>query len=370
MRVLWISRYRGHLNGYRPEGEILIDLKRSGVDIEFMGLGDEAYLARIGDHGIPIIPFTAPQTKIDIAAIKMIRAQLQSKPYDLAIAFQGSSIAALCFAAIGIAVKTVAYRGQTGNIYRYDPTSYLTMLHPRLDAIICVAKAIEDDLRPRVWRRHKPAITTIYKGHDIGWYNPWRHGQSIDLQARLGIPRDAFVIAFAANLRPRKGLHILIQSAKYLADNSRVHFLIMGEGTAGGDVKQQIDATAQGNRFHCLGYRNDVVEWLSCCHATVLPTLKREGLSRSIIESMAMGIPVIASDTGGNGELVEDGVSGYIVPPGEATALAAAIQKMATNRAETAAMGRRSRRRIADHFNHEQTVIDYRAFFEQLISSP
>ena len=60
MRVLWISRYQGNLNGYRPEGEILIDLKRAGLDIDFMGFGDEIYIQRIRDHGIPVTHFETP----------------------------------------------------------------------------------------------------------------------------------------------------------------------------------------------------------------------------------------------------------------------------------------------------------------------
>ena len=124
MRVLWISRYQGNLNGYRPEGEIMIDLKRAGLDIDFMGFGDEAYIQRIREHGIPVTHFETPRKKFDWQAIKTIRAQLKSgagsKGYDVAMVFQGKAIAALLMAAIGLKVKTVAYRGQTGNIFRHD----------------------------------------------------------------------------------------------------------------------------------------------------------------------------------------------------------------------------------------------------------
>jgi glycosyltransferase involved in cell wall biosynthesis len=362
MRVLWISRYKGNLNGYRPEGEILIDLKKSGLDIDFMGFGDESYMQRIRDHNIEIIPFETPKSKLAPGAIGQIRKQLGRKKYDVAMAFQGRSIAALLMAAIGSSVKTVAYRGQTGNIYKYDPSSYLTMLHPRLDGIICVARAIEDDLRLRVWSQVKPAIVTIYKGHDVNWYQR----QPTDLKERLGIPEDAFVLGFAANVRPRKGLGVLLDAARYFPPGASVHILLMGGGTDSDDVKAQAAATGWGEYFHCLGFRKDVIELISSCSATVLPTLKREGLSRSIIESMALEIPVIASDTGGNAELVDDGVTGYVVPPGDAEALAGAIVAMANDHAATAEMGRKSRRRIAEHFNHDQAVVQYREFFERL----
>ena len=341
MRVLWISRYKGNLNGYRPEGEILIDLKRAGVEIDFMGFGDEPYLARIRDHGIDIIPFITPTKKFDFSAIRNIRAQLKSRAYDVAMAFQGKSIAALLMASIGIPVKTVAYRGQTGNIFRYDPISYLTMLHPRLDGIICVAKAIEDDLRLRVWSETRPKITTAYKGHDVNWYER----KSVDLHERLGIPMGAFVLGFAANVRPRKGLPVLIDAVRFLPEEANIHILLMGSGTDGENIKKQAAATGRGDKLHCLGFRRDVIELISSCDATVLPTLKREGLSRSIIESMALEIPVIASDTGGNAELVKDAETGYVVPPGDPQALATAIAAMANDRDATVDMGKKSKKK-------------------------
>jgi glycosyltransferase involved in cell wall biosynthesis len=359
MRVLWISRYKGNLNGYRPEGEILIDLKRAGVDIDFMGFGDESYLTRIREHDINVIPFVTPDKKLDLSAIRAIRAQLKSKQYDVAMAFQGKSVAALLMAAIGLKVKTIAYRGQTGNIFRYDPTSYLTMLHPRLDGIVCVAKAIEEDLRLRLWGKARPKITTVYKGHDVNWYAR----QAVDLEERLGIPHGAFVLGFAANVRPRKGLPVLIESVKHLPEKANIHILLMGDGTDGDAVKAKAAATGWGDRLHCLGFRKDIIELISSCDATVLPTLKREGLSRSIIESMALEIPVIASDTGGNAELVADGETGYVVKPGDAKGLADAINAMASNREATVGMGKKSRQRIAQHFNHEQAVEGYKDFF-------
>jgi glycosyltransferase involved in cell wall biosynthesis len=335
------------------------------VDVEFMGFGDEPYLARIREHGIDVIPFVTPDKKMDLSAIRAIRGQLKSKPYDVAMAFQGKSVAALLIAAIGLQVKTIAYRGQTGNIFRYDPTSYLTMLNPRLDGIVCVAKAIEDDLHLRTWGEARPKITTIYKGHDVNWYTR----KPVDLAERLGIPKGAFVLGFAANVRPRKGLPVLIDSVKHLPETANIHILLMGDGTDGAAVKAKAAATGWGDRLHCLGFRKDIIELISSCDATVLPTLKREGLSRSIIESMALEIPVIASDTGGNAELVADGETGYVVKPGDAKGLAEAIDAMASNREATVEMGKKSRQRIAQHFNHEQAVDGYRKFFEGLIEA-
>lgn len=363
MKLLWISRYVGNLNGYRPEGEILIDLKKAGVDVTFMGHADQSYLDRIEQHGITVVPYQTPDSKLSLTAIKQIRAELKRGQYDLVHAFQGKTISAMLIAAIGIKVKTVAYRGQTGNIFRHDPSSYLTMLSPRLDAITCVAKAIEDDLRLRVWNQNKPNITTIYKGHNVEWYQ-----RTPKDRAEMGIPEDAFVLGFSANVRPRKGIHVLIEAANYLPKDANIHILLMGHGTDGEEIRKLCDETHLGAQLHTLGFRRDIIELTSMCDATTLPTTKREGFSRSIVESQSMEIPAVVSDTGGNAEIVADGETGYVVPPSDAKALAEAIEKLYSDRELCRQFGKNARQRIATHFNHDLTVERYMAFYRELLA--
>lgn len=363
MKLLWISRYRGNLNGYRPEGEILIDLSRMGIDITFMGIADDSYLQRIRDHGIHVVPFRPARHKLDWRAMRAIRTELKRERYDIVQAFQGAAIACLLMASFGIPVKVVAYRGQTGNIYRHDPYSYLTMLHPRLDAIICVAQSVEDDLRQRVWHADRPKLTTIYKGHDLAWYDYQKSDR-----AALNIPDDAFILGFAANIRPRKGIHVLIEASYYLPKELNLHILLMGHGTDKKAILDECGKTPYADRFHCLGFREDVMNLVAMCDATTLPTTKREGFSRSIVESQAMAIPAIVSNTGGNAEIVADGETGLVVPPRDAKALAAAIVTLYQDRQRARDMGQQARQRIHRCFSHEQTVTQYFDFYHSLLN--
>jgi len=125
-------------------------------------------------------------------------------------------------AAIGTDVKAIAYRGQTGNMSRIDPLSYLTLLHPRLDKIICVAKAVELELKTHLGR-HKDKAVTVYKGHDSSWYqNP-----KADLSG-LKLPEDSFIISLVANLRPRKGLPVLMEALSLLPKDTNLDVLLVG----------------------------------------------------------------------------------------------------------------------------------------------
>ena len=223
MKLLIISSYKDTWNSVRPEAEIFIGLAKLGVDVTLMTEGDAEYVPRFKENGVKIIDFH-PRKKFQWSAIKRIRAELKHGQYDALYMFNNKAITNGLFAAIGLPVKTISYRGQTGNIYWYDPTSYLTHLHPRLDAIICVANAVRDDLYKHS-RLPKNRITTVYKGHSLDWYQD----QPADL-SEFGIPEGAFVVGCVANDRPRKGLPVLLQASHILPKDKEIYFLLVGSG--------------------------------------------------------------------------------------------------------------------------------------------
>jgi glycosyltransferase involved in cell wall biosynthesis len=123
---------------------------------------------------------------------------------------------------------------------------------------------------------------------------------------------------------------------------------------------------------HALGYRTDAPEISAASDMVVLPTTKREGLSRAILEAMAYGRPAVVSDTGGNAELVADGESGFVVPPSDPQALAAAISSLAGDPELRERMGAAARQRITELFSVEQgvaaTLRVYRMLAEQKVN--
>ena len=199
MKILIISSYKDTWNSVRPEAEIFIGLVKLGVDVTLMTQGDAEYVPRFEENGVKIIDFH-PSKKLQWSSIKRIRAELKRGDFDLCYMFNNKAIANGLFASIGLPIKMISYRGQTGNISKYDPTCYLTHLNPRLDGISCVANAVRDDLRAQS-SLPKICITTIYKGHSLDWYKD----VPVDL-AQFGIPDGAFTVVCVANDRPRKGV--------------------------------------------------------------------------------------------------------------------------------------------------------------------
>jgi L-malate glycosyltransferase len=351
LKLLIISSYTDTWNSVRPEAEIFIGLAKLGVDVTLMTEGDADYVPRFKEHGVKVIDFH-PKKKFQWSAIKRIRAELKHGQYDALYMFNNKAITNGLFASIGLPVKTVSYRGQTGNIYWYDPTSYLTHLHPRLDAIICVANAVRDDLHKHS-RLPKERIVTVYKGHSLDWYK----AEPADL-GEFGIPRDAFVVGCIANDRPRKGLPVLLEASHKLPADSNIHFLLVGNGMDSGEIAALIKASPMSERIHVAGHRKDAPALIAACSASVLPSIKREGLPKTVIEAMAYGVAPIVSNTGGSAELIEDGVSGIEVQPGDSAAIAAAVEKLWREPELCANMGREARERIGQHFNTEQSAKD------------
>ncbi|MGI9343388.1 MAG: glycosyltransferase, partial [Gammaproteobacteria bacterium] len=239
-----------------------------------------------------------------------------------------------------------------------------THLNPRVDKITCVADAVRLDLIDNGVNPDK--LVTIYKGHDLAWYD----GIVADDLAAFGIPEHAFTVTLVANNRPRKGVSVLIASARHPPADSGVHFPLLVSGMTGDDVKRRIAAGPLASHFHPVDFRDDVLPLVAACDAGVLPSTKREGLPKTVIEAMALGLPAVVTRTGGSPELVVDGECGYVVEPNDPRALANALQALATDRDRARRMGAAARERIGSHFNVEQGVAAHARLYAELAGRP
>ena len=186
--------------------------------------------------------------------------------------------------------------------------------------------------------------------------------------ARFATPRVARPMTTAitiANLRAEKGHDVLIEAIGALgADCPELRFVFVGDGPCRTKLEQLAAQRGVGHRVRFLGERDDVPALLAAADLFVLPS-RTEAFPNSVMEAMAAGLPVIASGVGGILELVEDGVSGVLVPPGDPIALARAIAHVAGDPAGAAATGHRAYERARDRFSMEQMV----STFVELLAS-
>lgn len=311
------------------------------------------------DHGVSLVD-AYPRRKIDLPVISQLRQFIRDECIDVIYAMNSRAIPNAAFAAIGTSVKMVNYRGTVSGVYRHDPSAYLTHLHPRVDGIVCQANAVRDYLRHQVWRNIK--IETVYKGQDVSWFT----GEKADLR-EFGIASEDFVVTCAANVRPSKGVDVLLTATKHLADLDRLHLLVAGRGTDCEQFRALVADSPMSDRVHLLGPREDVVEIMAASNLYVQPSISGEGLSKAVPEAMGNEVPAIVTATGGVKELIEEGKTGFVIPVRDPDTMAERIRYCYLHADEMKKMGKAARLRLAEKFTIENSVDGHIQFFAELM---
>lgn len=347
----------------RPTVATFIALKDAGIELTVV-LPIEADARRtLMDAGVRLLNLRL-ERQFDVDGIRALRRELAAGGYDILHTFSNKSLQNGLIATRGLPIKIVAYRGIVGNVSFFDPVSWLRFLNPRIDRIVCVANAVRDyflSMRP-AWLRMPPERpVTIYKGHKLEWYRD----APADLTA-IGIPAGKFVIGCVANYRPRKGIEYLVEAVAGLPRDWPVHLLLVGH-MQDDKLDRAIAASGMAERIHRVGHRPDAPALTAACDVFALPSIKREGLARSLIEAMAYRVAPVVTDCGGSPELVLDGACGMVVPVRDSVALRAAIAKLYSDPALRRRYGEAARERIGSHFRHEDTVAQTLALYRSLV---
>jgi len=183
-------------------------------------------------------------------------------------------------------------------------------------------------------------------------------------------------VVLASRLLWDKGIGEYVQAARLLRDQALpVEFLLAGttdRGNPGAVPQRQIDAWQRNGIVTYLGHVDDMPKLFRDVDIAVLPSYYREGVPRSLLEAAACGLPIITADTPGCREIVHHGVTGLIVPPRNAQALADAIRSLYENPAKREAMGEAGRRRVEREFDEqivfEKTLGVYRQLLTDALS--
>lgn len=243
------------------------------------------------------------------------------------------------------------------------------------DCILVNAEAVRQRLITEGYPREK--IHVIRNGIAMARFGKEPGGTRV--RRELGLPPRAPVVAVVSVLRPLKGIEYFLDAAVLVSRRfPETRFLVVGDSVyrEGGHVVGDRVYKGELERYaHSLGldgqvvftgFRRDVPELLSEATVSVLPSLS-EGLSNTLLESMAAGVPVVATRVGGNSEVVEDGITGRLVPPHDAAALADAICSLLDNPGLALSFGQAGRQRVAERFSLEQMVRETEHLYLQLL---
>lgn len=173
------------------------------------------------------------------------------------------------------------------------------------------------------------------------------------------------IVFTPARLHGQKGHTYLLEAAAQVPD---AVFILAGDGPEKDSLEAQARKLGLERRVRFLGQRQDVPQLLACCDLFVLPSLF-EGLPLSVLEAMASGKPVIATQIGGTSEAVIHGKTGLLVPPRNSTALADAIRSMLANPAMAAQMAVAGKQRVRALFSSESMVTGVTRVYDALLQS-
>jgi glycosyltransferase involved in cell wall biosynthesis len=350
----------------RPTTATFAGLVRAGVDVTVICPEGNERRAWLAENGVRLLDLPL-RKRFDRDAVRRLRAELTAGGYDILHLFSNKALQNGLAASRGLPVKIVAYRGIVGNVSFLSPVSWMRFLNPRIDRIVCVADAVRDyflQMRPKFLRLPPERLVRIYKGHSLDWYR----AAPADLTA-IGVPKGAFVVACVANYRPRKGIEVLVDAFGRLPAQLGWHLLLIGAGMDAAPLTRRIAASPAAARIHALGFRPDAPALTAACDVFVLPSTKREGLARSLIEAMAYAVAPVVTDCGGSPELVIDGVCGLVVPPNDAQGLADAIRRLHDDPELRARFGAAARERIRRDFRIEDTIEKTHALYRGLVGS-
>ncbi len=204
----------------------------------------------------------------------------------------------------------------------------------------------------------------IYNGVD--WEAIEKVKPHYEIKEELGIPKDSFLISFVGRLSPQKNPGLLISAMPdLLQEYPLTYLLLIGDGELKGKCLEMVKKRGIEGNVKFLGFRRDCVSLIKATDCFVLPSLW-EGLSISLLEAMASGLPCVVSDIKGNNEVIVNGENGLIFPPLVKEALVARIGSLIKDRDLRAKLSLAAKRTIRERFSSERFLKETLEIYQEL----
>jgi glycosyltransferase involved in cell wall biosynthesis len=350
----------------RQVEETVLRMDHTRFEVHVVCLEDSPRLRRLeGIAKVAVFPMDSVFRPGSIPEILRFRRYLRDQQIDLLQSFM---------------VKT-AFFGAFGGMWGACPvviTSRLNIGHWYTPSLLRAYRAI-NRVTTRVFANSEAAkqiavdregldpaiVDVVYQGVDMDAFS--NANASPAAIEWLKIPAGVRVVGITANLRPVKDHDLFLRAAAIVArrvpDSA---FLLIGRGELREELDRLADSLGLGGRVFFTNGEGRVVDYLARCSIACL-TSKGEGFSNAILEYMAMGLPVVATNVGGNPEAVLDGDTGFIVSERTPEALAAPLIRLLEDEAGRAAMGRRGYERCREEFEINHTIRVLEQYFERQI---
>jgi glycosyltransferase involved in cell wall biosynthesis len=241
------------------------------------------------------------------------------------------------------------------------------LLRGRTDGAIAVSASTRDFL---VGERFVPAdrVRLIWNGAPLDEFAPVPRERALRVRRDLGLPEEALVVGTIGRLNAQKGHRFLLDAAALLLPrHPRLRVLIAGDGDLMGELRQQAAGLAVAESVVFAGHRTDVPDLLGALDVFCISSLY-EGTPLALFEAMASGRAIVSTAVDGCREVLEDGVTGLLVPPADASSLAAGLDRVLADPPLREGLGRRALE-ASRRFDVRTCVDQMEAFYDDLLAA-
>ncbi|MDU9050287.1 MAG: glycosyltransferase family 4 protein [Candidatus Electrothrix sp. Rat3] len=313
-------------------------------------------------------PYVIPCRRwIDPAAVRQLKKLLKEKRIDIIHSHGMKARLYGLLAAPGISVHTLTTH------HNWIRSSLIETCFELLDAfyirfypkIVAVSPEVQQHLRRFFIPQKK--IQIIINGIDMQEFR--RNQQSREnIRNEFGIAPETLLIGTIGRISPEKGQKYFIEAAaQVLKSYPQACFVLVGNGGQGEEMRAYAEALGIARNVIFAGFRTDIAEWYSALDMFVLPSLL-EGTPMALLEAMSTGVPVVATDVGGVGHIVQNGENGILVPSANADELVAGMNKLLADSIWADQLAQNGMRTIEMRYSAQKMAEGYMSLYDELIA--
>lgn len=336
--------------------EVVVNLARQlptkGIEVVIYHLGNPWLAEQVAKHSLKEVVLDASGYKSVLTLPGFCRRFARQLRNDRIDVLHAHLLGAIFAGAVASRLARLPSIGTVHDVY----SLYESSMNPRYlrwaQRLGMYLVAVCDAMKQEVERvcRLRP-IERIYNGIDL---------ERFSYSPRNEADANPFSLICVARAVDVKRLDLLLDAFALAEPDADIRLMHVGDGPLLDTLRKQAEALGIADRVRFEGQRDDVPDLLTASDAYLLVS-DSEGMSVSILESMASGLPAIVTDVGGNRELVEDGVTAAVVAAGDADGIAKAMRRFAGDRSTARRMGRRAREKVEECFSLQAMTANYGA---------
>jgi glycosyltransferase involved in cell wall biosynthesis len=334
---------------------LLTRLDPARYEASVVALSNGSSVRKLQRAGIPVLVIDSTDDAVAVGALATHLAEVRPDVIHNHM-FRAETVgtrAAMALEAIGHRRPFIVSTVHSSRVRSATDREEVRRLTPEMDHLIAVSRAIERKIDAE-GRNVGVPISLIYNGVDLDRYAPQEPCST--LRDEYGMEPGSLVVGVVARLEPEKGHPTLLEAwPQVLFEVPDAYLLVVGEGSQRETLERQAAELRVAHRVVFTGRRDDVPAVTAALDVAVLPSY-REAQGLSVLEAMALSRPVVASNVGGIPEMIDDGLTGLLVPPHDPAALADAITRLLVDHQYADVIARRGHDFVHEQFCVEQMV--------------